>query len=193
MSSIFTPTNTTSVWYQINATDIGSFVPIDETASISKFWFEVDEGDGQVKVEDQNGLGFPISDSIMLTNVTCRDSQNIDFRVAVSTCMHCAPFLERNRLPLFFCQVRKGSNPSRVFLEVDSFNSVTQAFSIVQTFDVPPPNATAPSTGAGNYEIWTLAVPALTWPNGNWNVAANIGTEKVTTAFIPSQFPGCNQ
>lgn len=41
--------------------------------SISSFWLEVDEGDGNKKVYDQDGAGYPVQDVIMVSKTTCAD------------------------------------------------------------------------------------------------------------------------
>ena len=66
---------------------------VDEATGISKFWFEVDEGDGSaVQTEDQNGLGFALQDSVMFANSSCQTTSatlgaiaRIDVAVSSST------------------------------------------------------------------------------------------------------------
>ena len=62
--------NVSALWYNIGPLST-NYSAIDETAGISKFWFEVTEGDGSVTTEDQNGAGFLVQDSVMVANSTC--------------------------------------------------------------------------------------------------------------------------
>ena len=66
---MFQPGNIQSTWYSFNKT-ADSFITFDDTQSISKFWFEIDEG-GKTQVEDQDGAGYALQDVVMVANTTC--------------------------------------------------------------------------------------------------------------------------
>ena len=78
---------TVALWYQIGAFD-KNFTPLDEQTGISKFWFEVDEGDGSaVRTEDQDGAAFVLQDAVMLADSTCNNGTIARIDIAVSTRM----------------------------------------------------------------------------------------------------------
>lgn len=74
---------TKSVWYSFNRTTT-DFLNLNQNSSISKFWFEIDEGRNNTRVEDQNGVGFEIQDMVMLADSSCRDDFNFTLDIAVS-------------------------------------------------------------------------------------------------------------
>ncbi|KZV89491.1 heme peroxidase [Exidia glandulosa HHB12029] len=95
----------TSMWYSLhNATSSQSFLTLDaaKSNSISKFSVLIDEGNGSgPRVEDQGGIGFRIEDTLMWSSSSC------------------APTFGTGRLDI---AVRKGTSPSRVWVEVDAFS-----------------------------------------------------------------------
>jgi hypothetical protein len=67
-----TKRNQQALWYDYSAT-------IDSTASISKFWFEIDEGDGSgsKQVNSENGSPFPVEDRLfILPSRLCQQFNN---------------------------------------------------------------------------------------------------------------------
>ena len=75
----------TSVWYHVGSVS-KKFATVDAAAGVSKFWFEVDEGDGTgMRVEDQDGVGFALQDTAMLADSSCMKpdfSPRIDIAVS---------------------------------------------------------------------------------------------------------------
>ncbi|KAH8101285.1 heme peroxidase [Cristinia sonorae] len=67
-----------NLWYTIEP------IKLDAKKSISEFWFEIDEGRGKPRVENQNGKGFFISDDVVVANSTCLSPDAFDFPVTVA-------------------------------------------------------------------------------------------------------------
>ncbi|KAJ3486553.1 hypothetical protein NLI96_g4162 [Meripilus lineatus] len=122
---------TTSVWYSFNQSAT-EFVTFDQHSSISKFWFEVDEGSG-AQVADQNGASFEIQDVVMLADSSCRITSNLTLDIAI----------------------RKDVIPSRVYLKADDFANLAP---FMRTIDVPPPASTS---GGDSYNIWSISDTSL--------------------------------
>jgi hypothetical protein len=67
-----TSRNKQALWYDFSTT-------IDSTASISKFWFEIDEGDGSgsKQVNSENGSPFPVEDRLfILPSKLCKQTND---------------------------------------------------------------------------------------------------------------------
>ena len=63
-----------TTWYHIGPLS-QNFTLLDESAGLSKFWFEIDEGDGTAPVvADQDSVGFVLQDKVMLSNSSCIES-----------------------------------------------------------------------------------------------------------------------
>ena len=58
----------TNLWYDVPS------VLLNSTQSMSNFWFEVDEGDGNTRIVDQGGVGYAVQDVLMISNSTCMTS-----------------------------------------------------------------------------------------------------------------------
>ncbi|RPD56148.1 heme peroxidase [Lentinus tigrinus ALCF2SS1-7] len=166
--------NFSVLWYNVGPID-KNFSVLEETAGISKFWFEIDEGDGSgVRTEDQNGVGFVLQDSVMLADSSCEitsssgSSSNATIDIAV----------------------RADIQPSRVYIEYDLFNTAPSggSYTTVNTTDAQP--ASGPSKRASSaYNIWTLqlsdSILTLSLPR-TINIAVDAGDRKITTAsFAP--------
>ncbi len=74
-------TETTSMWYSFNRT-ANEPVVVNANSSISKFWFQVNEG-RHTKIEDQNSVGYEVQDVVMLADSSCRQDLNLTLGVAV--------------------------------------------------------------------------------------------------------------
>ncbi|KAI0720710.1 heme peroxidase [Cerioporus squamosus] len=159
--------NFTSVWYNVGAAG-KNYSTLQESAGISKFWFEIDEGDGSgARTEDQDGVGFALQDTLMLADSSCETSS------------------ETSVIATIDIAVRADVNPSRVYLEYDLFNSASNggSFNIVNTTDAQP--ATGRKTAPSGYNIWTVQLPASALATSlprTVNIAADVGDEKITTA-----------
>lgn len=85
------------MWYTMDQTET-SFIRLNATKGISKFWYEVEEN-GKTRTEDQDGSGFPLQDVVMLANSSCTDilgstvksNINIAVRSALLACYRDLP------------------------------------------------------------------------------------------------------
>ncbi|RDX47274.1 heme peroxidase [Lentinus brumalis] len=170
--------NFTSVWYNIGAAAT-NFSILDDSAGISKFWFEVDEGDGSgVRTEDQDGVGFALQAALMLADSSCETISSTFSSIATID-----------------IAVRADVSPSRVYLEYDLFNTDPNggSFNSVNTSDAQP--AAGRKTASSGYDIWTVQLPdsalAKSLPR-TVNIAADVGDEKIVTAsFTPFNRKQC--
>ncbi|KAI0718223.1 hypothetical protein C8T65DRAFT_737454 [Cerioporus squamosus] len=120
--------NFTSVWYNIGPTGENFATRVD-AAGLSKFWFEIDEGDRSgIRTEDQNGVGFVLQDVVMLADSSCEsfDTSSITIDVAV----------------------RRDVTPSRVYLKSDVFNTANDGSPV-----------TGSKRTSSEYDIWTVQLP----------------------------------
>ncbi|KAI1789406.1 hypothetical protein LXA43DRAFT_584251 [Ganoderma leucocontextum] len=109
-----------ALWYNVGPLS-SNFTVIDATSGISKFWFEVDEGNGSAATtENQGGAGFPVQEVVMVANSSCIASTgNAHIQIAV----------------------RADKTPSRVYVEYDLFNGAAgdgAAWITVNTTDAQP-------------------------------------------------------
>lgn len=107
VGTAYSGTNHSALWYSIPS---GEDAPrVDAATGISKFWFEVNEGDGSKNdVKDQDGVGFPLQDVVVVRNTTCFDTKNgsklrvdiavrrmnwlpLDLHSLTRLCMHLGP------------------------------------------------------------------------------------------------------
>ncbi|KAH8107971.1 heme peroxidase [Cristinia sonorae] len=180
--STFTIGNIKSSWYSFMPASAKSKAPstavlLDDTQTISKVWFEVDEGDGKVVIQDQNGVGFALQDSrLMLDNSTC---------LGYPTHVHIG------------VAVQKGSNPKRVYFKGDTFSEKNgtapslNAIPITKTIEIPKPSGSS-AISQGNYDIWSLTLSTSDWTNGPFNVAADFDDGTVETPYMTNyQYPSC--
>jgi hypothetical protein len=79
------PGNHSALWYGLPADGVN----INAKTSISKFWFEIQEG-GKTTIEDQGSVGFPLQTQVMLSNTSCMQSNfataQIDILVRTVLC-----------------------------------------------------------------------------------------------------------
>ncbi|KAI0718229.1 heme peroxidase [Cerioporus squamosus] len=151
---------TVSLWYQIGSLAT-KLINIDEQTGISKFWFEIDEGDGSApRTEDQDGAGFVLQDTAMIADSTCRNGSVARIDIAV----------------------RNDANPSRVYLEYDVLvPNGPGKFVTVNTTDA----AITQKGASATYDLWSVELPQTAVSStslGAVNIAADIGDGKVTTS-----------
>ncbi|EJD48418.1 putative L-ascorbate oxidase [Auricularia subglabra TFB-10046 SS5] len=125
-----------SEWYSWNIVPNANSTAgrITEQLGVTGVHFEVDEGTGSaVKIEDQQGLGFPVSDTVIFSETSCKTSDGW-------------PSLGR-----YGVAVRRDARPHRVYLTGNGgfVNGLPSFF----TIDISPP---ANSSGTAPYEIWTV-------------------------------------
>ncbi len=89
----------TALWYSVGPIT-KNFTLLDEAAGISRFWFEIDEGDGSAtRNEDQGGLGFALPDTIMVSATSCTDNavsaMRLDVAVRSSFFLRCLHLTDR--------------------------------------------------------------------------------------------------
>lgn len=70
-----------SLWYSFDSPSTQGFT-ISDSASIGKFWFEIQEGNNKI-VEDQNGIGYGLQDMVMISVTSCESSSGLKLDVAV--------------------------------------------------------------------------------------------------------------
>ncbi|PIL35211.1 hypothetical protein GSI_03001 [Ganoderma sinense ZZ0214-1] len=163
-------------WYNIGPLS-DNFTVIDAATGISKFWFEVDEGNATM--EDQGGVGFAVQDVVMVANSSCVVQSTGTARIQIA--------------------VRADKTPSRVYIEYDLFAGSAGSGATWITVNTTDAHAAASQKRAGEtYEFWTadLSSSALAHSiNQRVNVAADIDGAKVSTSsFAPfdvALWPGC--
>ncbi|KAJ6474385.1 heme peroxidase [Mycena vulgaris] len=149
---------TPAAWYLFAPTPPQTqFIPLDPVAGMTTMRFSVDGA-----LENQGGVGFAVDDRVVFSESSCRtsaDSTNLAARYDVA--------------------VRNGVNPTRVYLEEDTFDDVP--LSIVVETDIPPP--TQPIAPNPAYTIWSVQVSVnLTNPFDTikYSVGAEIDGVKIT-------------
>ena len=167
------------LWYHMGPIPSNSTL-IDATTGLSKFWFAIDDaGDGtDVRIEDQNGLGFAMQDTVVFSASTCTDTPGF-LRVDIA--------------------VRADANPSNVFIETETLvghvatpgTSTTQQTTVtVGTVNASP--ATNASVAADGYALWDAEVPFAALSR-QITIAANMedGTRVETEPFLINSLSGC--
>ncbi|KAF9014093.1 L-ascorbate oxidase [Cyathus striatus] len=101
-------------------------VPLDSAASISKFWFEVDEGDGSSATAYNNEGDFYVVDQDQVIFLPTLSSMT-----SISNSTDPKVYTNRNgetftKVYTVVAAVRDGTNPSKVY--VDGFDNAIQAF-----------------------------------------------------------------
>ncbi|TFK42304.1 L-ascorbate oxidase [Crucibulum laeve] len=105
-------------------------VPIDSTASISKFWFEVDEHDGsKVTVYNNEGDNYVVDQDqvIFIPTMSKAEFRSNSTEAKVYTNRNSETF---TKVYTFTAAVRDGVNPSRVYIDAqdDAFGDFLQPF-----------------------------------------------------------------
>ncbi|TFK86856.1 heme peroxidase [Polyporus arcularius HHB13444] len=168
----------TALWYSVGPIT-KNFTLLDEAAGISKFWFEIDEGDGSAtRNEDQGGRGFALPDTIMVSATSCTDNAVSAMRLDVA--------------------VLTSAKPSRVYVRSEALGSISTpggtgtTIKVIET-DVPP---SGNSSSNGLYDIWSVVLPFTAFTQTSSptiELVAEVGGEELSTAsFFPMQeFPHC--
>ncbi|KAJ7234801.1 heme peroxidase [Mycena rebaudengoi] len=144
---------TSAAWYTFDPTEDLAFVSIDAVAGITSMKFAIDG-----KLEEQGGIGFAIQDSVVFSATSCVTS--FDGHV---------PLAGR-----YDIAVRDGVNPTRVYLEQETKDSVQRPI-IVET-DVPRP--TTPVAANAAYSIWSISSNETV---ASYTIGAEIDGVKITT------------
>ncbi|EJF61036.1 heme peroxidase [Dichomitus squalens LYAD-421 SS1] len=171
--------NVSALWYNIGPLST-NFTVVNETVGISKFWFEVSGGDSSIKTEHQNGVGFPIQDTVMLANSSC----TAPAPDGLSSIAHIQ------------IAVRADAHPSRVWLEYDLFNGDAGSGATWITVNTTDAQLATNQTQADSiYELWSVDLPSSALASSNTrkvNIAAEIGSLKITTtSFSTSTLAHC--
>ncbi|KAJ6450911.1 heme peroxidase [Mycena sanguinolenta] len=132
-----------AAWYSFNATDRSISLYLDAAAGVKSLSFVVDG-----KLEDQNGLGFPIQDAFMFSETSCQ-----------------VAFLS-GRIDI---AVRNGVNPTRVFLQEITTDSVQRT--VVAELDISPPSIPVAANSA--YSLWSTMMN-VTGMGANYGIGAEI-------------------
>ncbi|KAM5540907.1 hypothetical protein V8D89_005551 [Ganoderma adspersum] len=165
-----------SLWYNVGLLP-NNLTVIDAASGISKFWFEVDEGNGSVATtEDQGGAGFAAQDVVIVANSSCVVESTSTAHIQIA--------------------VRADKTPSRVYVEYDLFNGAAgdgAAWITVNTTDAQP--TTSQKRAGEAYTFWTAVLPSSAVArsiNQRVNVAADIDGSKVSTSsFAPFAWASC--
>ncbi|KAJ7496803.1 heme peroxidase [Mycena latifolia] len=133
---------------------------LDARAGITKMRFAVDN-----ELEDQSGVGFLVNDGVVFSETSCATSLD--------------PVAGR-----FDVAVRNGLNPTRVYLEEATRDSVSRPI-LVETQLSPPTQPVAAETA---YAIWSID---LDNPFASYTVAAEVDGAKIVTngAYSIFEFP----
>nr|VWO95589.1 Histidine kinase [Ganoderma boninense] len=166
-------------WYSIGPLS-DNFTVVDAATGISKFWFEVDEGNGSAgTTEDQGGLGFAVQDVVMVANSSCIVESTGTARIQIA--------------------VRADKTPSRVYVEYDLFAGAAGSGATWITVNTTDAQPAATQKRAGEaYAFWTADLPSSALAhsiNQKVNVAADIdGAKLSTSSFAPFDtrlWPSC--
>ncbi|KAF7351709.1 Peroxidase [Mycena sanguinolenta] len=114
-----------AAWYTFNATDRLNNLYLDAAAGVKSLSFVIDG-----KLENQNGLGFPIQDAFLFSKTSCQVGF-LSGRIDVA--------------------VRNGVNPTRVFLQEITTDSVERT--VVTEVDISPPSVPVAANSA--YSLWS--------------------------------------
>ncbi|KAF7343082.1 Peroxidase [Mycena venus] len=144
-----------AAWYGMNAT-------LDAAAGIKSMRFAVDN-----KLEDQDGIGFPVQDGIIFSATSCATS---------------------NTSGRFDVAVRRGINPARVYLESISVDNTSRP--ILSETDVPRPSKPVAEDAA--YYIWSLNITDSV--GNDYSIGAEVGGIKFSTVdtHALADFPACS-
>ncbi|KAJ7910402.1 heme peroxidase [Mycena leptocephala] len=141
------------------------FLSIDAAAGITKMRFTVDD-----ELEDQDGLGFPLQDSVVLAASSCL---NFSFNGSLSGRVDIA--------------VRNSITPTRIFIEAEMSDHTGAP--IVVEIDVPRPSE--PAAANATYTIWSVPVNS-DQPYNMFTVGAEIdGVGKLLGPHLPFAFFPC--
>ncbi|KAF7340537.1 Peroxidase [Mycena sanguinolenta] len=149
-----------AAWYVWNTTEF-SVLYLDAAAGVKSLSFIVDG-----ELQDQSGLGFAIQDGFMFSSTSCQVETPFSGRIDVA--------------------VRNGVNPTRVYLEQTTTDSVGRI--VVTEIDISPPSQPVILNSA--YSIWSINVTDPTRPYG---IGAEIEGVKYSSAEVHSfiVFPLC--
>jgi hypothetical protein len=170
----------TALWYSFNRNET-SFPLVDPTRGLSKVWFTVME-QGSTKTYNQGGTGFPIQDTLLLTDTVCTDflseGQLVQRNIAVGSVICTAG--RHTLIHYSWSQIRSTVLPDRVFLE----NDLTDGFNNprLEIVDVKLSNAT--SIGGGAYTMYS-ATAIVSFAVDSSNLVAVIGGKTYRTPWGP--------
>ena len=184
-----------SLWYSVGPIT-QNFTLLDESTGISKFWVEIDEGDGSgARIEDQNGLGFALPDTVMVAATTCTDTAASAVRFDVAVCVW---YLPCSSMSLTVSHVLASANPSRVYIRSEALATINTpggtgtTIKVIET-DVKP---TGKNSTDGLYDMWSTLLPFSAFTvtsNPTVEIIAEVGGQEIiTTSFFPtSEFSNC--
>jgi len=147
-----------SEWYQwelVPGTN-STTTPITEASSVTGMEFQIDEitGSNPVRIEDQQGLGFPVYDDVVFSATSCKTTNDWPAigRYRVAVCPFTGGHRRARKLTVHSLQVRKTATPHRVFLVGDAgFVNGAPAFTELEI--LPPAN---PPVNSSPYNIWEV-------------------------------------
>ncbi|KAJ6497776.1 heme peroxidase [Mycena sanguinolenta] len=144
-----------ATWYGVDE------LTFDGVAGITNMRFTVNG-----ELEDQNGLGFPVQDSVLFSTSSCVSSHS--------------PILARIDVA-----VRNGVNATRVFLEHASSGGTEAA--VITRIDIPPP--THPIAVNAAYSVWSTNLT----DNLLYTIGAEIDGQFInpTWAYQAQNFNSC--
>jgi hypothetical protein len=157
------------------------FLSLDAAAGITKMRFTVDD-----ELEDQDGLGFPLQDSVVLAASSCL---NFSFNGSLSGRVDIAVRVARYVIPYLIPgeQVRNSITPTRIFIEAEMSDHTGAP--IVVEIDVPRPSE--PAAANATYTIWSVPVNS-DQPYNMFTVGAEIdGVGKLLGPHLPFAFFPC--
>lgn len=131
-------------------------VPISSNASISKFWFQVDEKDGSpVTTYDNSGAGYVIEQDNVLF-VPTLSHMDIALNTSYTQTYTNRDAQTYTRKYQLVAAVRDGTNPSRVYADATDVAVPAYAFSMTNTVDFKQ-NSTAFPASSG-YTFYTAEI-----------------------------------
>ncbi|KAF7341549.1 Peroxidase [Mycena venus] len=153
----------TATWYIFDHIATPALAALDAAAGITSIHYTVDN-----KLEDQDGVGFAVADDVMFSTSSCFTSDTGSEATGI-----------------FHIAVRAGVDPTRVYLEQPTRDSVGRP--TTSEIGLTPP--TQPDSNA-TYVIWSIQMPLVFTA---FTVGAEIDGVKVTRGVLTSmiEFDQC--
>lgn len=131
-------------------------VPISSNASISKFWFQVDEKDGKpATTYDNGGAGYVIDQDNVLF-VPTLSHMDIALNTSYTQTYTNRDAQTYTRKYQLVAAVRDGTNPSRVYADATDVAVPEYAFAMTNTIDFKQNSTAFPSTAG--YSFYTAQI-----------------------------------
>lgn len=142
-------THITSLWYSFSNTG-NQGITINAKSSISKFWFQIDEGSNRL-IENQGGVGFVIQDVVMLAVSSCKTTTGLKIDIAVGA-KHFQSFWLVLTRDFLYTRSAEVLSPLAYSLK-STISIVDYRLSGPSMFQVPRPTLCSTTTTSGLFKL----------------------------------------